>query len=259
MKHSGIMLALLLCGGAQADASPQAIFSCMRNNLPPSLSVRTVELSGSDSNGATRLLKGTLSAAATGQPGAVSVRLKIEDPPYLAGAAYLIRHSDSTQRDDMFVYLPSVKRVRHIVGTLADGSLLGTNFSYDDFKQLQTAFDGASAQLGLGEDVDGRASDVLLLSPDPAEHSPYSSVKAWVERKSCVVIKAEFNVGKNVRKRLTSPADALKQSGSYWYLAQMEITDLVDHSSTVLRTLGISNVGTVSPQTFDPTAFYRAP
>ena len=51
--------------------------------------------------------------------------------------------TDDYLRDGMFVYLPAVKRVRRVTGTFADGALMGTNFSYFDFKQLQNTFGDA--------------------------------------------------------------------------------------------------------------------
>lgn len=135
--------------------------------------------------------------------------LHIDAPPDLAGGAYRIREKDGGVRDGMYIYPPSVQRVRRVTGSIAYGRLLETNFSCADFKQLQNTFGDVSATLeGTGE-IDKQPMHVLAFRPlDPAEGG-YSLVRSWVDYQTCAPLQAEFYEGQALRKRVSSPVKAL--------------------------------------------------
>ena len=212
------VLALGVAGTAHAADDAAKVLACMRSNVPTSLRVQQVEFSTADRSGTSSTLKGRLYAErekAAGGSRHVRAMLHLSAPPNLAGAAYLIREKDGDLRDGMYVYLPSVKRVRRVTGSIADGGLMGTSFSYADFKQLQNTFGGAStAYEGTGE-IDKRPMHVLAFRPADAKDGGYSLVRSWVDYETCLPLKAEFYEGKDVRKRLVSPVSSLKQVEGY--------------------------------------------
>jgi outer membrane lipoprotein-sorting protein len=231
--------------------------------VPNALRAQDVEFTTADKNGTTSTLKGRLYAAREQTPeGSRHVRamLTVSAPPNLAGAAYLVREKDGeAAKDGMYVYLPSVRRVRRVTGSIADGGLMGTSFSYADFKQIQNTFTGAAiAYEGTGE-IDQRPVHVLTFKPADAAAGGYSLVRSWVDTKTCVPLKAEFHENKKVRKRLTTPASALKQAGDYWYPAVIEMHDLSEGLRTTLRVKSVTpdpDPG-LSSATFDPKTFYQ--
>ena len=104
-------------GSGDATAADEAakVLECMQGNVPTSLRVQEVEFSTSDRSGPASTLKGRLYAARELAPDGsrlVRAMLHLSAPPNLSGAAYLIREKDGDLRDGMYVYLPSVKRVR---------------------------------------------------------------------------------------------------------------------------------------------------
>jgi hypothetical protein len=155
------------------------------------------------------------------------------------------------------VYLPSVKRVRRISTDFADSSLLGTNFSYYEFKQMTNAFNGLNPQAEPDSELDGR--DVHAISfharPDDAD-AIYSSVRVWVDEKTCVPLKTEFYRGEEVRKRFSAKPGALKKAGKLWYLSDIEMRDLIDNTKTDLRILKMTDEKELPLRLFDPNTFY---
>lgn len=248
-----VLLALFLSLPAWADDGTQKLFDCMRANIPPTLRIQDIELNAVDRAGGSRVLSGRLYAKRDG--GLVRVMLRVAEPAQVAGAAYLVRESSGGE-DDMYVFLPSVNRVRHVTGAFANGSLLGTDFTYAEAKLIQNAFTGASARLESPAKLDGRPVHVVMLQPEKVAEAPYSSVRLWVDQKTCVALRADFYAGDQPRKRLLVPPGAVKQSGKYWYPAEIEMRDLREATYTRLSVRGITSGSDLGARYFDPNAFY---
>jgi hypothetical protein len=254
-----LLLALLVTPAWAADEAAEKIVGCMRAAMPQNLTVGSFILTSYDRVGGSRTLQGRLYATRENlkvKGGLMHASLRIEAPREFKGAAYLVQETDDYLRDGMFVYLPAVKRVRRVTGSFADASLMGTNFSYFDFKQLQQAFGDLEPTLEKGEPVNGRPAHVLRFKTLPGAETRYTTVRAWVDEQACVVVKAEFNEGKKVAKELTSPAGSLQQSGNIWYVAEYEMRDPQDGTRTVLRVGKVDAAAAPSRRYFDPTAFY---
>lgn len=250
-------LALVLTAPAWADDTLQKVQGCMHANLPPALQVQQIELQNSDRSGASRTLRGRLYALRNDQ-GLFRATLRIEAPDYLAGAAYLVRENAPGNEDEMYIFLPSVNRVRRVVGDAGYDSLLGTNFSYYDFKQLEGAFSGAPASLEEPQTMETGAAWVISFKAPPGATSGYTLIRSWVDQKSCTTVKVDFYENGKLRKQLIVPAGALKQSGTYWYPARATMRDLRDNTSTELRILQVDSSAEPPSRLFDAQLFHLA-
>lgn len=242
--------------GVQADGATQKVLDCMRANIPLSLQIKEIELASVDRSGAERLLKGKVYVSR--DEGLIRVLLRIDRPRDLDGAAYLMREGGAGKKDDIFLYLPALQRVRRITGGSADASLLGTDFSYNDMKQLQAAFGDAQVSLDSPASVEQRAVDVLQLAPAAGSGARYSRVRAYIDRETCVALKAEFYEGSSLRKELSAPPGSLKRADGYWYLSELLMRDVKEMTSTRLKVVGVVGSADELPaRLFDPTSFYR--
>ncbi len=259
MKRLALLLTLLACPLVYAEESAEKIGACMRANFPPAMRIQAMELTVTNLAGDSRSMQGrvfVMREESGKDQGLLRAMLKIDAPSNLKGAAYLVRETDDLLRDGMFVYLPSVNRVRRITGDFAGGSLLGTDFSYYDFKQLQNVFGDLNGKLEGSDKIDDRPVHVLSFQPLPGMESPYTSVRAWIDRETCVPLRADFNEGDKVLKRLTAPAKALQQSGKYWYLSEIEMQDLAKGTRSVLRIGEVTSGGELASLYFNPNSFY---
>lgn len=262
MKTSGWLLLALLAGPAWADDAAQKIVACMRANVPAELTIGSLEFTSYDHTGGARTLRGHLYTHkdTSGSKGPLMyASLRIDGPPEIKGAAYLVRETEDYLRDGMFVYLPGVKRVRRVTGTFADASLMGTNFSYYDFKQLQSAFGDLSAVVSSSEPVNGRPAQVLSFKALPGVETRYTSVKTWIDEQACVAVRAEFYERKKLIKALSSPAGSLKQAGTTWYVSEIEMKEPAAGTRTVLRIGDLNPVAQPAARYFDPNAFFLGP
>ncbi|MFA5938052.1 MAG: outer membrane lipoprotein-sorting protein [Sinimarinibacterium sp.] len=244
---------------AVAAETVESLQSCMQANVPKNVRVQKVELVATDVSGAVRTLRGRVYALreTQGEQSMVRATLRIEAPEYLAGASYLVRQAEGESADGMYVYLPSVRRVRRVSGDFADGALLGTNFSYYDFKQMQYAVSDATLAISGHEEVSGRKTTMLDYTPAANSGSKYTRVRSWVDQQTCVPLQIEFFAGEGARKRLSVPsAEALRQADGHWYASEMEMVDLIDGSKTVLRVLGLDTEKAPPARLFNPATFY---
>lgn len=252
---------VLLAAFPARSASPALdLVACMQGNVLPGSQVQELELEATDIHGETRVLKGKLFSTRENLPeaaGLLRATLRITAPTHLAGAAYLLRQGGDRRFDGMFVYLPAVKRVRRVSAEFSDGSLLGTNFSYQEFKQLANAFGDLQGKVEGDEKYEGREVSVMTFSAPPGgAMAEYSSVKLRVDRQSCVALSAEFMKGTTVRKRFSAAPSALRQGKGFWYLSELEMRDLLDDTRTVLRVLKLEAVNQIPKPTFEPATFY---
>jgi len=242
---------------AAASADPAAadkLLACMKANLPPTVRIQTIEVTSFDRAGSERTLKGTVYA--TREPNnKASVLLRVDAPADLARSAYLVRETSSG--DDIHIYLPAVNRTRRITGAAVDGNLWGSDISYNDIKQLQGAFDGSGLKLEAATQIDGQPVEVLTLTPKPGSSTKYNLIRASIDAKTCLPVKAEFLQGSDVRKLMTSAPKDFKQSGTRWYPAEILVQTPAEGTRTRVRVTGVSSGDKLSARFFNPTAFYQ--
>lgn len=252
-----LILALSLCGLVQADDAGK-VLECMRDNVPSALRVQDVELTSTDRTETSRSLRGKVYALrdGDGSDSRLRVMLRVKAPENLAGSSFLMREATNVSDQGMYVYLPSVRRVRRVTGEFADGALLGSDFSYQDFRQLQNGFEDLQSTLEAPEVIDSRPVYVLSSVPNRTP-SAYGRIRTWVDQKTCVPLKVEFYQNKSLLKQLTVPVTALQQSGAYWYPAEATIVDVRQGTRSTLRVLGVESGGKILKGIFEPGLFYR--
>jgi hypothetical protein len=103
--------------------------------------------------------------------------LCFSSPPDLRGSAVLLIAKED--RADIFMYLPELRKVRRINKRSVSGSVLGTDFSYEDLERLQ----GMSQERDLKrlEDADeDRVLKVLQTSHERVERSEAGFFPMWL-------------------------------------------------------------------------------
>ena len=237
---------------AATDAAIEAALACMRANVPETVQIKQVELTARDRGGGERTLKGKLYGMK--EKGRARAMVRIEAPPDLARAAYLVREGEKS--DEMYVYVPALNKVRRITGASMDGSLWGTDLTYADVKQLQNAFDGGTVKAEAEQLVENRPVHVLYFTPRAEEQTRYNGIRSYVDKQSCVPLKVEFIEGKDVRKRMTVAPKDLKQSGKHWYAQEAVMVDVKDATQTRIKINGVSSDAKLATRYFNSSTFY---
>ncbi|WP_428311483.1 outer membrane lipoprotein-sorting protein [Hydrocarboniphaga sp.] len=259
-RCAALLCCALLCGAPVARAADakdaEQVLSCMRANSSSALRTQKITMDVRERGIPVRSLAGWLYTMRD-HAGLLRVNLRITEPEALAGGAYLINQTADAPRGGMYVYLPSVGRVRKLSGSVADGALMGTQFSYVEFKQLQSAFGDLHATLETPEDIEGRRVEVLSFRGFDSSQSRYSGARAWIDQQSCVPLKADFMAGTKVLKRMIAPASSIRRDGAVYYVQQLQMRDLENDALTELRSEKGSTRSTAA-KLFDPETFYTA-
>jgi outer membrane lipoprotein-sorting protein len=253
-----LLSAVALPAGAQ-DA--QKILDCMRGNVPANLRVQKIELSYSDADAKTRSIRGRLyemrDTSPTGKA-RVHMMLRVDAPDDLRGSAYLARQTDTPGLggEELYVYLPAIKQVRRITGETADGAFFGTNFSYNDLRDLASSFEGSTAIVEPRSEAYARQSHVISFTPGGPVTETTRSARVWVDQKTCLPMKVDYYEGKKLRKQMTTPDFSLHKNPDGWYVSQIDMNDLREGTSSSLKIIGPDKATAVPAAYFDPQKFY---
>jgi hypothetical protein len=113
-------------------------------------------------------------------------------PPDVKGTVtLLIEHSD--RDDDIWIYLPALKKVRRLVASNKKDSFVGTDFSYGDVAGHKV--EEWEHRLFKEEVFDGQECYVIESLPRTEAvkvNSGYSKRRTWIRKDNYVEIKAEF-------------------------------------------------------------------
>jgi hypothetical protein len=252
----GLVLGLLLLAApALALEKPEDIRACARKNFPATSSTQTFELTTIGRDGSERSLHAT-AFWMRGGDGKAKAMLQVDRPDDLRGSSYLMLERDT--RDDLFMYLPAVNRPKRILGNQTNDPLWGTDFSYQDIKQVQGIFDSGKLTREADATADGKKLYVLSFVPDKVEESTYRRIVSRIDPTSCVALQTEFfEAGDAPRKRLLVDPKAIKQLGPRWVAHHYEMRDLRNETRTVLRIESMTPDTDLPERLFNPQTFYR--
>jgi outer membrane lipoprotein-sorting protein len=101
----------------------------------------------------------------------------------------LVEHSDKD--DDIWIYLPSVKKVRRLISSNKKDSFVGTDFSYGDV--IGHKVKEWNHTIVKEEDIDGKSCYVIESTPKDATiktNTGYSKRIGWIQKDNFVTVKA---------------------------------------------------------------------
>jgi hypothetical protein len=214
---------------APADGpSADEIEACVRANLPSKSSVQEVTFRVNGKGGLTTDSHLRIHWQ-MGDDQLSKVRLRFEEPADMRGSALLL--IEKPGRNDMFMYLPELKRVRRVTGPSLSGGMFGTDFTYSQFERLQGVARDVSVSRMPDTEVNG--TPVHVLAHEPADDPEFEYVLSYVDAERCVPLKTEFfESGRRLRKVLEADPAAIEQVDGLWIPKKLVMKDVVQGTST---------------------------
>ena len=239
---------------AHAQADLDRIGQCMRGNIPNSLRVQNVELTAVDAAGHEQTLRGSL--AVESHDGATHLLWSLSAPADLAGSAMLVRKDDGGSQT--WVYLPALGQARKVEQADREGRMFGTDISYGDAGRIVSTFaDGALTLLGADRFED-RPVWKMAATAAPDSGAKFERIDLLIDQQTCVVLRADMLQDDVARKRWTVPANALVQSGHYWFAAAGTMRDLQGNTETRARFWPLVTDRPLPRTLFDPRSFFQS-
>jgi outer membrane lipoprotein-sorting protein len=110
-------------------------------------------------------------------------------PADVKGTSFLVwEHKD--QDNDIFIYLPALKKVRRIASDQKNQSFMGSDFSYADMENEDV--DDASHKILAEEVWEGKPCWVIESIPKPNSDSEYGRSVTWVTQENFIPEKIEL-------------------------------------------------------------------
>jgi outer membrane lipoprotein-sorting protein len=175
-------------------------------------------------------------------------------PADINGTNILI-HEHSADHDDIWIYLPSMKKVRRLLSSNQKDSFMGTDFTYTDI--TTTKVSDYVHTLLRREDVDGTACHVIESVPktdDTRRDTGYSKSVSWIRADTYVRVKAElYDLSGALFKimKLHSAREIDEQRGK-WLMEKVEMKNLQSGHSTVILFQDIRTGAGINDRLFAP-------
>ena len=161
--------------------------------------------------------------------------LFFESPPEVKGVWFL-QWADPHGKDEQWLYLPELKRVRQISGGAKRESFVGTDFSYEDLAISAEVIDwseqDAHAQLTRTEPLDGQPCHVIELTP-VGKDLAYGKLLVWLTVDELTILKVEMSDKAGQLVKVLKMSD-IRKVGDIPTAFHMEMQNVQSGSHTVV-------------------------
>jgi len=227
---------------------PGVVRVCMEKNTPATSSVQSIELRARDRSGYEQVLEAN-TYWKRGADKHSSILMHFNEPVDIRGARFLI--IENIPQNDMYMYMPGLFKVRKITSKRISSSILGTDFSYEDYERLHGVFTNMRAEQYPDEVLDGRP--VYVINSYPEGDSGYEKIKTYIDIETCVALRTElFENGHQLRKMLTVKPDDIKKEGDIYVPRTLLMRDLRDKTETRMLIQEIKTDVVLEDDLFDP-------
>jgi outer membrane lipoprotein-sorting protein len=166
----------------------------------------------------------------------------------------LLTHSFDGKRDDQWLYLPALSKVRRISSSGRSGSFVGSEFAFEDMVDQETAtFD----HTWVRDERCPTSGTCHVIDRRPRTKSGYSLQRVWFDTGHLRIQQvAYFNRSGAQVKTLIISGYKLYQ-GRFWRAAKMEMRNHQTGKATVLTWSGFKFNSGVNPNALTPNALKR--
>jgi hypothetical protein len=113
-------------------------------------------------------------------------------PAQDAGLGLLVARDPDGTQDDLWLYMPGYHRVRRIPAS-SDQRFAGTDLLYEDVRAFLGEHTSAfTYSTPTTEQVDGRACDLVIATPNAGTSTAYARRKLWIDQAWGLPVRAEL-------------------------------------------------------------------
>ena len=217
---------------ASGAATLDEVEACLKSNSPKETSVQTITLEAVGRTGTANVSKATIHWKKLGDEKSGAL-IHFTAPAQLRGSAALFLEKEG--RNDMFMYLPELGKVRRVTGRMMGGSLFGTDFAYEDFERLQGLEERGERALLPDAQLGTRKAYVIEERFSEESESTYRLVRTHIDQETCVPLQVEgFETKDVVSKIMTIDPEAVRKIGEIYVPLSIRAESPSEQTYTVL-------------------------
>lgn len=171
----------------------------------------------------------------------------------------MLQWADPKGKDEQWLYLPELGKVRQISGAAKRESFVGTDFSYEDLAVITQILDWddseATVEFVREEELDGSPCHILEFTPTGKDVS-YAKIRVWVDAGELFVRKYEM-VDKNGTVVKTLSLRDFRRVGSIPTAFHMEMRNESAGSRTIVDFTKVTYNDGLSDELFTQRALER--
>ncbi|MDX1697664.1 MAG: outer membrane lipoprotein-sorting protein [Thiohalobacterales bacterium] len=233
LSTTGLLSALLcLCLPAGTHALDAQIEECIRGNTPQTSAVQQIEMRSIDRAGYEKVLVADIYLKRLADETSRLIAY-FREPEDIIGTRLLV--IEQPPANEMYMYMPSLLKIRRISGKRISSSMYGSDFSYEDIERFYGMLSSEQPVQAPDAEIDGEPMYVLETRPAADSGSKYESVVAYFDQQHCVLRRVDFfEAGNKLRKQLVADADSITTAGSIRLPREFLMTDLRSRTETHL-------------------------
>ena len=158
--------------------------------------------------------------------------MSFQTPKDVSGVGYLTwEYEDKGKDDDMWLYMPALKKVRRISGSSKNDDFMGTDFTYEDMSERDLDKDDHSLK---GEEIVDGFPCYMIESVPKQKGEAYSKRVIRVRQDNFIIAKVDYydRQGKLLKQLKVSD---ITQIDGIWTGQKMEMTNVQDSHSTLIE------------------------
>lgn len=175
--------------------------------------------------------------------------MHFNEPLDVRGARFLIIENEP--QNDMYIYMPGLLMVHKITSKRISSSILGTDFSYEDYERLHGILTDLKAEQYPDEVLAGRP--VYVVNSYPDDDSGYEKISTYIDIETCIALKTDlYERGHQLRKTMTIDPATIIKAGDIHVPHEFLMRDVRDKTETQLVVRKITTNIPLDDELFDP-------
>lgn len=171
-------------------------------------------------------------------------------PADVAGTGFLVIE-DAGGREQQFLYLPAIGKVKRITGSQRHQRFMGTDLTYADLEWGSLR----RADLRRLADADVGPYQAYVIEARPRDDgAAHGKTVTLIEKTSFVPLKVEFFDAAGVKVVKTLTVRKLEKREGHWVAVESVVRDLVAGSSTRMTVTDLDTKAALDPATLDERA-----
>ncbi|WP_434694735.1 outer membrane lipoprotein-sorting protein [Pseudomonas sp. Z1-14] len=176
------------------------------------------------------------------------VLLTFEAPDNIKNSRVLI-HSKIKEGDQVWLYLPALKRVKRVAAADRSGAFSGSEFSYEDIGSMEV---GNYDYQWLRDEPCGDFQCAVVKQVPLYPYSGYSAIWVWYNKADYRQMKTEYYDRKGTKFKTLSLDNYQLFLGRYWRALNMTMVNHVTGRQTILVSSDVQFKTGIREDAFEP-------